>query len=72
MGDRHEIDAEDMDLPAGKVRPSRFLTLDEEKDIAEARAIRRALARHAGRITECATELGVSRATLYRLLKKHR
>ena len=71
MGDGQEIDAEDMELPIGKAQPSRFLTLEEEKDIAEAKAIRKALTRCTGRITDCARELGVSRATLYRLLKKH-
>jgi hypothetical protein len=46
-------------------------TLAEARDHAERRAIEQALARHRSRLSAAAQELGVSRATLYRLMLAH-
>lgn len=46
-------------------------TLQEYREIAEATAIRRALKRHNYRIQDAASELGISRITLYRLIQKY-
>ncbi|MBL9201847.1 MAG: PEP-CTERM-box response regulator transcription factor [Opitutaceae bacterium] len=51
--------------------PTPGSTLKEARDKLEAEMIRASLARHAGRITAVAAELGVSRPTLYELVDRH-
>jgi len=46
-------------------------TLEEARVQGEREAIRHALRRHVGNVTQAARELGVSRMTLYRLLDRH-
>ncbi len=49
----------------------KIVTLKENREVAEKEFIGRALLRHSGNISRTATELGVSRPTLYDLMKKH-
>ena len=48
------------------------MTLEAAKEEAEKRAVMDAVRRNAENITRAAQELGVSRNTVYRLIKKHR
>jgi transcriptional regulator of acetoin/glycerol metabolism len=48
-----------------------LMTIDEARDAAEVRAILNALDASGGKISDAAQILGVSRMTLYRLMKKH-
>jgi DNA-binding NtrC family response regulator len=47
------------------------VTLISARETAERRAIEDALLRHRNRLTQAAQELGISRATLYRLMQSH-
>ncbi|VAV85708.1 Response regulator of zinc sigma-54-dependent two-component system [hydrothermal vent metagenome] len=55
----------------GAVSDEKVVTLKDNREIAEKEFIGRALLRHSGNISRTATELGVSRPTLYDLMKKH-
>ena len=66
MAEGRFISAGDLGLPDAGPRAGR--TLAEVRCEAERAAIREALARHAYSLSSAAVELGVSRATLYRLL----
>mgnify|MGYP003945684519 CR=1 FL=1 len=66
MAEGRFISAADLGLPDAGPRAGR--TLAEVRCEAERAAIREALARHAYSLSSAAAELGVSRATLYRLL----
>ena len=59
------------DLELEDVVQTRAPTLAEVRENAERRAIEEALARHRNRLAGAAQELGVSRATLYRLMLSH-
>jgi transcriptional regulator of acetoin/glycerol metabolism len=47
------------------------MTIDEARDAAEVRAILNALDATGGRVSAAAGMLGISRMTLYRLMRKH-
>lgn len=49
----------------------RGMTLEQARSTAERQAVETALLRHGGRIGDVATELGISRSTLYRLMIAH-
>ncbi|PTB20224.1 Fis family transcriptional regulator [Trinickia symbiotica] len=66
MAEGRFITADDLGLPDAGPKPGR--TLAEVRCEAERAAVREALARHAYSLSSAAAELGVSRATLYRLL----
>ncbi|RKY05457.1 PEP-CTERM-box response regulator transcription factor [Candidatus Poribacteria bacterium] len=70
------ITPEDLDLTDVEVEKGfelrKRVTLQEARDELEIRMVREALARSKGNVSKAAKELGVSRATLYDLLKKHR
>jgi two-component system, NtrC family, response regulator len=68
MVDGKRIDTADMELTDVTKTPS--ATLKEARENVEREAIRKALRRNAGKITATATELGVSRPTLYELMEK--
>jgi two-component system, NtrC family, response regulator HydG len=58
-------------LPAEKSKEASLADADNKLDEIEKRAIRRALTKHGGNISQAAKELGLSRAALYRRLQKH-
>jgi DNA-binding NtrC family response regulator len=68
MCDGERIDAADLGL-ADAAPPAR--SLDEVRDLAIRRAIALALERNQRTVVRAAGELGVSRATLYRLMERH-
>lgn len=63
------INPEDLDLLPQAER--RVQTLDEVRGAAERLAIEQALVRHQQRLSDTAKELGISRVTLYRLMRGH-
>jgi DNA-binding NtrC family response regulator len=66
MAEGRFITAQDLGLPGTETRAGR--TLAQIRCDAERAAVREALARHAYSLSSAAIELGISRATLYRLL----
>jgi two-component system NtrC family response regulator len=68
MVDGKRIDTADMELTDVTKTPS--ATLKEARENVEREVIQKALRRNAGKITATATELGVSRPTLYELMEK--
>jgi DNA-binding NtrC family response regulator len=66
MAEGRFITAGDLGLPGMETKPGR--TLAEIRSEAESAAVRAALVRHAYNMPAAAAELGVSRATFYRLL----
>ncbi|HEV3104943.1 MAG TPA: sigma-54 dependent transcriptional regulator [Trinickia sp.] len=66
MAEGRFITAADLGLPEAEPKTGR--TLAEIRCDAERTAVREALTRHAYSLSSAATELGISRATLYRLL----
>ena len=69
MSDARLITAADLEL--GAYAASSTTTLAQARETAERQAIELALLRHRGRSAEAARELGISRATLYRLIAAH-
>jgi DNA-binding NtrC family response regulator len=69
MAENKLISAEDLDLAHFTAQES--VTLAQARESAEKRAIEAALLRHRHRLNEAAVDLGVSRATLSRLLDTH-
>ena len=70
MCDGKRITPEDLDLATPPTIP-KILSLAEARDEAERRAIPRALSQVDGNITRAAKMLGVSRPTLYDLMRQH-
>jgi two-component system NtrC family response regulator len=72
MAEGSQVTRDDLELPASdEVSPEATFNLRRVRDEAEARALRRALQWVDGNISRAAELLGVSRPTLYDLLKKH-
>jgi two-component system NtrC family response regulator len=71
MADGKLVSAEDLDLAAGKEEPSDVLNLKAAREAADRRVIRHALARSEGNISSTAKLLGISRPTLYDLIKQY-
>ncbi|WP_408588409.1 sigma-54 dependent transcriptional regulator [Paraburkholderia bannensis] len=69
MAESKLISADDLDL--GQFTEQQTVTLAQAREAAEKRAIEAALLRHRHRLTEAATDLGISRVTLYRLMGTH-
>ncbi|CAB3764074.1 sigma-54-dependent transcriptional regulator [Paraburkholderia solisilvae] len=69
MAETKLISAEDLDL--GNYSAQQTMTLSQAREAAEKRAIEAALLRHRHRLNEAATDLGISRVTLYRLMGAH-
>ncbi|KJK22476.1 Fis family transcriptional regulator [Burkholderiaceae bacterium 16] len=64
------VNPADLDLePPAETRP---LTLAEIREAAELHAIKAALQRHHERLIDVAEELGISRVTLFRMMREHR
>jgi DNA-binding NtrC family response regulator len=70
MSEGRFITASDLGLPESESGPA--VTLAEIRSKAEKDAIEHALQRHGYKLSEAAAELGISRATLYRLMHTNR
>ncbi len=71
MADGKLIGAEDLDLSAGEEGEAQALNLKSAREMADRKVIRHALARSEGNISSTAKLLGISRPTLYDLLKQY-
>ncbi len=72
MADNRLIGAGDLDLNAGEDEDDQdVINLKAVRDAADRKAIRRAIARTEGNISGAAKLLGISRPTLYDLIKQH-
>lgn len=70
MAEENRISAADLDLD-GKAMETEILNLKQVREEADRRAIRQALARSDGNITNAAKLLGISRPTFYDLLRQY-
>ena len=72
MADGNQVSVEDLELPTGKdAERQEPFNLREVREKAESQAIRRALARTDGNVSKTSELLGVTRPTLYNLMKKY-
>jgi two-component system NtrC family response regulator len=73
MADGKLVSAADLDLgkPSDNDDEVDMINLKAVRDVADSRAIRRAIARTEGNISNAAKLLGISRPTLYDLIKLH-
>ena len=70
MADGKLVTAADLDLD-GKSEEAAALNLRSARELADRKAIRQALARADGNISSASRLLGISRPTLYDLLKSY-
>ena len=71
MSDAKLVSAADLDLADGASEEANLLNLKAARETADRRVIRHALARSEGNISNTAKLLGISRPTLYDLLKQY-
>jgi two-component system NtrC family response regulator len=71
MADGKLVTAADLDLEEDAGQGGDVINLKAAREIADRRAIRRAIARTDGNISGAAKMLGISRPTLYDLLKQY-
>jgi two-component system NtrC family response regulator len=71
MADGKLIGADDLDMADGNEKDADALNLKSAREEADRKVIRRALARNEGNISNTAKMLGISRPTLYDLLKQY-
>ena len=71
MADGKLVGAEDLDLDDDSEEHAEALNLKSAREEADRKVIRRALARNEGNISNTAKMLGISRPTLYDLLKQY-
>jgi len=71
MADGRLVKAEDLDFDAAADGDQEFLNLKSAREQADRKAIRHALARTEGNISGAAKLLGISRPTLYDLLRQY-
>jgi two-component system NtrC family response regulator len=71
MTDGKMISAEDLELPCGTDEPPPSINLRAAREVADRRAIRQAMSRTDNNISSAAKLLGISRPTLYDLLKQY-
>ncbi len=71
MADGKLITAADLDLDEDRAEGAEVVNLKAAREMADRRAIRRAIARTDGNISGAAKMLGISRPTLYDLLKTY-
>jgi two-component system NtrC family response regulator len=70
MADGAKVSEQDLELAAAEIQPEPF-NLREVREKAESRAILRALSHTNGNISKTAEMLGVTRPTLYNLIRKY-
>jgi len=71
MADGKLVNADDLDLGGTDEEPTEVLNLKSAREQSDRRVIRHALARSEGNISNTAKLLGISRPTLYDLLKQY-
>ncbi len=71
MADGKLVNAEDLDFDSGEEEDAEVLNLKAAREQSDRRIIRHALARSEGNISSTAKLLGISRPTLYDLLKQY-
>ena len=71
MADSRLVSAEDLDLDGGEDEQAEALNIKSARERADRTVIRHALARSEGNISSTAKMLGISRPTLYDLLKQY-
>jgi len=71
MAEGKLVGAADLDLPGPNEASGNVLNLKSAREQADRKAIRHALARSEGNISSTAKLLGISRPTLYDLLKQY-
>jgi two-component system NtrC family response regulator len=71
MADGKLVSAEDLDLDSDDDEEVRALNLRSAREQADRKVIRHALARNEGNISGTAKMLGISRPTLYDLIKQY-
>ncbi len=71
MADGKLVTADDLDLSPATDADDDVINLKAVRDAADLRALRRALARTEGNVSNAAKLLGISRPTLYDLMKAH-
>ena len=72
MADGRSVGGSDLDLPAKADAEPAAINLRAARELADRRAIRQALSRTENNISGAAKLLGISRPTLYDLLKQYR
>ncbi len=72
MAEGRSIGANDLDLPGAAPEESDLINLRSAREVADRRAIRQAMSRTDNNISGAAKLLGISRPTLYDLLKQYR
>jgi two-component system NtrC family response regulator len=72
MADQRSIGADDLDLPSAEPTEPDLINLRAAREVADRRAIRQAMSRTENNISGAAKLLGISRPTLYDLLKQYR
>ena len=71
MTDSKMIGADDLDLPCGTDEAPPSINLRAAREVADRRAIRQAMSRTENNISAAAKLLGISRPTLYDLMKQY-
>jgi two-component system NtrC family response regulator len=72
MAEGRSVGANDLDLPGAAPEESDLINLRSAREVADRRAIRQAMSRTDNNISGAAKLLGISRPTLYDLLKQYR
>jgi two-component system NtrC family response regulator len=72
MADGRSIGAADLDLGSAAAEQSELINLRAAREVADRKAIRHAMSRTDNNISGAAKLLGISRPTLYDLLKQYR
>ena len=72
MAEGKSVAAEDLDLPGAAPDEAELINLRAAREVADRRAIRQAMSRTDNNISGAAKLLGISRPTLYDLLKNYR
>jgi two-component system NtrC family response regulator len=70
MAEGRKVTANDLELLSAGSESVPRATLKEARESVERELVEQALKRHSGRVTPAASELGVSRPTLYELMEK--